>query len=346
MIVIHAGLKKCGSASIQYFLSENCDQLRQISLEYPTIGRRNEEGGLYRGHHNFAHEIQRSKKFAEGKGTLAECSHFWSRSDCRVMMFSSELFEDTEIHEALVMREMLLRARSTEEFCIYFVIRDLVDLVPSSYSQKIKYGLQSYDFDTFFTARMKERRVNFFDTVQRWAEAFGWENIEARVLDSGNLLNGDLTDDFLAICGITNESDKHALVRTGVQNRAPGWRVLEATRALCMAGDGSLPRHPLRRKLKARLGDREFGMALGRCAEAAGTICGWNSDRGCYLTRGQAQHCNKKFSDAVLRLNEKLLRPLPLPTGLDERGFCEREFLPDATHIAEDEVWELLRGQM
>ena len=43
------------------------------------------------------------------------------------------------------------------------------------------------------------RRVHYFDTVRRWADAFGWEYLRVRVLDPAYLLNRDLIDDLLAV---------------------------------------------------------------------------------------------------------------------------------------------------
>jgi hypothetical protein len=348
MIVVHVGLKKSGSASIQTFFDENAKRLRKLSLDYPQIGRRTKKA-----HHNLAYEIQGSKKFDPRKGTLAESAQHWKQSTSRVMILSSEMFEEAEVHETHELKTKLLEARgSSEEFRIYIVIRDLVDLLPSSYAQKVKYGLHGYSFDSFFAARMQMRRVHYFDTVQRWAEAFGWENLQVRVLDPTYLLNGDLIDDLLGVCGVTAEADKRRLKRTGIQNAAPGWRVLEATRALSEGRHGLTETHPLRRRIERKLGDKEFGYKLGNCAENAGAMRNWNADRGRYLSRFQAQLCYHAYCNSVIQLNRRLSCELPLPLSLDERGFVERQFVPDVSLIPPhelqefyDSLWELLANK-
>jgi hypothetical protein len=346
MIVIHVGLKKGGSASIQTFFSENAKQLRRISLDYPKIGRPQKKA-----HHNFAYEIQHLTKFIPERGTIVDCARHWSKCAHRVMILSSEMFEEAEAHEAVELKRKLSEARGpSEEFRIYIVVRDLVDLMPSSYAQKIKYGLHGYDFDKFFASRMRMRRVHYFDTVQRWAEAFGWESLQLRVLHPSHLVNGDLIDDLLAVCGVTAAVDKSHLRRTGIRNSAPGWRVIEATRALHNGCHGLPPTHPLRHKVEKKFGDKEFGYKFGSCAERAGEMRGWNADRGQYLTRAQARLCYEVYRDSVLQLNSRLIPVLPLPKDLQERGFREREFVPDVSLITHaelmgfyDDTWELLQ---
>ena len=350
MIVIHVGLKKCGSASLQFFLSENELALEQFSVAYPKIGRVDR-----RAHHNFAYEIQRHRRrFKEFRGTLAQCAEYWKSSPCRVMALSSEVFEDTETRQALKMKRSLLRGRGgPEDFQIYLVLRDLVDLMPSSYAQKVKYTLHEFDFDSFFGPRMTQRRVQYFETAKRWADAFGWENLQVRVLESAHLLNGDIVEDFLHVCGVTMTTGTPELKKTGIQNVAPGWRVLEATRALRSGCHGLPPTHPLLSTIGENRNKKEFGVELGECAAAAGEHQGWNSERGQYLTRDQAQHSYETYRKNILRLNEKLSQKLPMPPDLDARGFSGRDFLPDVSRISPrelsafyDEVWELLQERI
>ena len=60
--------------------------------------------------------------------------------------------------------------------------------------------------------------------------------------------------------------------------------------------------------------------------------------QGRYLTRAQAQLSLDTYVGAIAALNRRLSEKLPPPPGLEARGFVEREFLPDATHIPTDEL--------
>lgn len=349
MIVIHIGLKKCGSASLQAFLSENELALEQFSIAYPKVGRVDR-----RAHHNFAFEIQHHPlRFKAYRGRLSQCAEYWRSSPHHVMVLSSEVFEDTEARQAVRLRKRLLKARGTEEFRIYLILRDLVDLMPSSYAQKVKYAFNEFDFDSFFASRIAARRVHYFDTARRWADAFDWQNLQVRVLESAHLLNGDLIDDFLQVCGSTAAAANPELKMPGIQNASPGWRVLEATRALCSGFHGLSPVHPMLRMIRENGKKKEFGIELGECAAAAGGRLGWNTERGRYLTREQAQLCYETYRENVLALNEKLPLKLPIPPDLDARGFAERDFLPDVSLIRRHEleafyedVWELLQKKL
>jgi len=343
MIVLHIGMRKCGSASLQTFLSENAEGLRELSLDYPELGR-----GKTQQHHNFARELQGLNRFRPDDGTLSQCTKYWKKSEHRVMILSSELFEEAKDHEVLALRDKLLKTNRRGGFRIYLVVRDLVDLMPSSYAQKVKYGRNTHDFDTFFAERMQEERVHFFQIAKRWAKPFGWKNLHVRVLDPAHLFNRDLIDDFLAVCGVTEEKDRLKLKRTGVRNESPGWRVLEATRALCNGSHGLQPYHPLT-AISTNMSEG-LGKIVGLAAIEIGDKRGWNSERGSYLTCEQAQRCYETYRNNVLRLNEKLVQKLPEPADLDTRGFSEREFMPEASRIPRrklkafyDELWDLLR---
>lgn len=349
-VVVHVGLKKSGSASLQTFLDENSDRLHALSIDYPKIGRR-----ARIAHHNLAHEVRGYKRFDPQLGTLAECAQDWRARGYSTMILSSEMFEEVESDQALQMKNMLQGARPCD-FRIYVVIRDLIDLMPSSYAQKVKYGFFTYDFDTFFVERMQERRVHVFQTVKRWAKAFGWENLFVRSLEHSDLLNGDLIDDFLAVCGAVEGVDKLGLVRTGVQNTSPGWRVLEAVRALIDGRHGLRANHPLHEiaGLKLRRGvseARRRGFLLGECAIQVGEPRRWNAERGRYLTREQAQACLDIHCRSVVLLNRKLDRKLSLPRTLGEREFSAREFKPDVSQIPReelnsfyDDLWDAFRN--
>ena len=88
MIVIHIGLRKAGSTSIQSFLSANEDSLRRMAIDYPRVGR------LERlTHSNIAWEILGRRKFDPSYGTLSQLADYWREASSRMMIISSEMFE-------------------------------------------------------------------------------------------------------------------------------------------------------------------------------------------------------------------------------------------------------------
>ena len=209
-------------------------------------------------------------------------------------------------------------------------------MIPSTYSQNVRNGKNTLDFDAFFERRMRKDRVNFFATAQPWAEAFGWESLAIRVLDPRHLAGGDLIDDFLTVLGLDPESDTaRSLERPGIPNPSPGWRVREAVRALYADRHGLVEDHALAAPTRHGIDQRKF---VGELAREVGERWGWNADRGRYFTRPQAQRCVEVYAGAVEALNARLKQPLPAALDLDARGFIERAFLPDACRIPPAEL--------
>ena len=325
-IIIHPGLKKCGSSSIHAFLSKNREALSNAGVSYPGPGRPGTD---------LAHEVQHRRKFDASQGTLSRLATYWTNAPEDTMILSSEMLEETELHQAQGIKDALVASRTAENFVIVLVIRDLTDLIPSVYAQKVKDCRTTKSFDEFFASMLAERRVNYFGTASRWADVFGWNNMRIRVLDPAQLVNRDLLDDFLSIVGIAPEqSGSLQFKRPGISNAAPGWRVVESVRALCNGTHGLGESHPLVEALSRK--GRVRG--LGGIASAVGDRHEWNTDRGLYLTRDQAEKCAQIYRQSIIDLNRHLSYEIFAPGTLESRNFREREFLPDSTHIPRDEL--------
>ena len=329
MIVLHVGLRKAGSTTIQNFLSSNEEGLRQLSIEYPRIGRMKRPD-----HNNLANEIRGHRNFDPHFGTLDDLAKYWKASSCETLLISGESFEECTTKQALRLREKI--DRGGDEFRIILILRDLLDLTISSYGQKIKFGNNRYNFDTFFAERFQQRRVNYARTAKLWADAFGWDSMRIRILDRRHLVNGDLLDDFVTAVGLDiNSEGVRELSRSGPVNQSPGWRVVEAIRALYMGTSGLPADHPLADC--RRFSDRQR-KALGANAMDLGRDLGWNKDRGNYLTQEQAEMCLATHNASIRKLNNYLAEPLPPPETLEARGFVGRERLLDAKAVPHNEL--------
>jgi hypothetical protein len=322
MIVLHIGLRKAGSASIQMFLSTNARALAAQGVEYPAIGRL---GTDRTAHVNLVHDLRRKPKFVPAFGGLAELAQHWRASAASTLILSSEIFESCTEEEAARLRDVL--RRGSEPFRIIMVLRPLGELMASSYGQKVKYGAETFSFDEFFERRIGEQRIDFFRTAQAWASAFGWASLRLRYLHRDHLFNGDLIDDFLAQA----EIEDRGLTRAPPENVTPGWKVLEAVRALFANRRQLPPDHGLRGAMDY---GREQRRVLGNVAMAVGERCGWNADRGRYLTRAQAKRCHAIFTQATSALNRAAGSSLPIP----EADFGGRPFLPSAARIPADDL--------
>lgn len=220
-----------------------------------------------------------------------------------------------------------------------FILRNLVDLAPSGYAQRIKHGRKTFDFDSFFKKQMSQQNVQHFEVITRWATVLGWDNLVLRVLDSRYLVNGDVIDDLLALVDIDHAGSKSAnFTRPGMVNVAPGWKTVEAVRGL-YGGKHALPEsHPLAGASQHSVAYRKI---IGQEAARIGQGFGWNSDRGRYLTLEQAQQCHEVDMTNLRALNEKIPTPLPLPPAPTAQTFSAREFLPSAEHIPAQQLRQM-----
>jgi len=216
---------------------------------------------------------------------------------------------------------------------IILVIRDMVDIAPSTYAQEVRHGIRTFDFDTFFEQKQAHDRFNAFEAANRWADAFGWDALVVRVLDPAMLVGGDLITDFLSQIGLDPESPLISnLPRRPRVNVSAGWKTLEAVRALFNGRSELDEDHPLARRVAADPPDfrkKQIGVA----AEVVGGELGWNLDRGRYLTLAQAQWLHDAYRGVLNALNARLACDLPPPASLEARGFIAREFMPDAGRI-------------
>jgi hypothetical protein len=322
MIVLHIGLRKAGSASLQGFLSANLEALAAQGVEYPVIGRL---GTGRTAHVNLVHDLTGSRKFVAAYGGLGELADHWRASNASTLILSSEIFEGCDSEEAARLRDIL--RRGNEPFRIVLIVRPLADLMASSYGQKVKYGARTFDFDRFFERRIVEPRVDFFRTAREWATVFGWDSLCVRCLQPDHLLNGDLIDDFLALI----EIEDRGLTRVPRENVTPGWKVLEAVRGLFTDRHGLPPDHLF---AEADWYGDEQRRTFGKLAMVVGERRGWSADRGRYLTRAQAERCHTIYAQAIGGLNAATGSALPIP----DADFPERPFLPSAEHIPAGEL--------
>jgi hypothetical protein len=134
-----------------------------------------------------------------------------------------------------------------------------------------------------------------------------------------------------------NSPDIQSLQRQPNVNESAGWKTAEAVRALfskeCIIVDHNF----LVRLSNAGLSTTQRHL-VGSTAEQVGQLFGWTKDKGLYLTRAQAQFCLDSYQASVCQLNKYLETAIPEPPDLEARGFVERQFLPEASHIGKAEL--------
>jgi hypothetical protein len=88
-IYIHIGTHKTGSTSIQVFLRQHAEELKNSNIIVPVAGTKSNLSG----HHNIAWELRNDVRFNPSNGTLKDLlTEIRFREDCKVVI-SSEDFE-------------------------------------------------------------------------------------------------------------------------------------------------------------------------------------------------------------------------------------------------------------
>jgi hypothetical protein len=343
MIVVHIGFPKTGSTTIQTFLDANDEALLGMSIDYTRLGRHERKG-----HHQLVHELKgMAARVNPLSGGVADVGERARVSGHRTTIISSEIFSACDGDEVRRLHAALSPAG--QSFRIVLYIRDLLGFVPSSYAQKIRYGVNTYDFDEFFETRKSERRFEQFEVAERWAGVFGWDALKVRVLDPALLLNGDLIDDFLATADLDPDLPQlRALPRQARVNESAGWKTIEAIRALFGGYSSLKKKNNIVRLLNSDINEYKRKL-IGMCAEDVAPVLNWVKDKGQYLTRTQATILLDSHTQSIKKLNEYLPIKIPEPLSLDARGFIERPFLPNASFIPKSELktfYELLEEKM
>ncbi|MDQ2947501.1 MAG: hypothetical protein M3Y27_16465, partial [Acidobacteriota bacterium] len=257
----------------------NQGYLRTLGYDYPEIGHRRDQSHL-----NLANEIRGMAEFDSANGGMNDLLKYWRKNKSKTLLISSEILEGAEPTAIAKLKKQL--SRVDDCFLLVMIIRNLYDLVVSSYTQSSKFGnlgSNPDNFDVFFNGWISGRRADYFQTAKRWAGVFGWDTLRVRLLDASFLHHGDLIDDFLLTTQIKlNEGEALRLRRPqAVKNVSPGWRVVEALRALYTNRHGLPEHHPL---VKAASGGDAVRRAIRNRAEDLGQLRGWNEDKGRYLT--------------------------------------------------------------
>ena len=170
----------------------------------------------------------------------------------------------------------------------------------------------------------------------RWADAFGWDALIVRALGSGDAGRRRLDQRFPHSGGPGSAGVSGARPASPAAGQCflPGWKTLEAVRALLNGQSGLDMDHPLSKLVTddmPRFRPKDLDQPrLGRWS--AGSLAG-TCDKGRYLTLEQAQRLHGVYIGVLESMNERLPMKLSTPASLEASGFVAREFLPDASHI-------------
>ena len=162
-ILIHIGMGRCGSSSIQHALTINRSELEANRILYPAI--------------DIAYNAQHSLSALKDEYVVSSVQYWletldeFEKSECSTLLISSENFT----HIAQELFDAIKQLLSGYSVKIIFITRNHRELLPSIYAQWTKAGIIFRSFKHFYQVTKQE--WHFTAIVERWALAYGTENI-------------------------------------------------------------------------------------------------------------------------------------------------------------------------
>ena len=188
-LYIHIGFGKTGTTAIQDFFFENRDTLLRSGLLYP------ENGLSGTGHHKLAILEQKTPP-VEVERQCQILRHLVNANSTHSTLISSENF-------CFMYPSYIQRIASLLQGCevkIIFYIRSQPHLIESTFLEAQKVGRDHLGtVEKFFSVH--HASFDFLTRIKPWAEAFGEENIQARLYDK-RVFGTDIRTDFLRFIGM------------------------------------------------------------------------------------------------------------------------------------------------
>ncbi|TGD72483.1 hypothetical protein E4634_13190 [Mangrovimicrobium sediminis] len=187
-LIIHAGLHKTGSSSIQAFLARNRERLStDFDIQVPTIA------GLLR-------RTPDLRGYATNPSALAPLAEL----DSAVCLLSRENFAWIDTPEALIELQRHC-ARYARQVAVLFYLRRQDALAVSQKQEGTKWpdcALAYGHEPAALPSRLSDVAAGYLDFQRRvgmWGDAFGDRQVTLRVFESDRLHGGDVLADFAAL---------------------------------------------------------------------------------------------------------------------------------------------------
>ena len=180
--VLHIGPNKSGTTSLQEAFNENRDALRQRGIDYPGA-----EWG-YIGQHKLA-KVFRGDKPEEiilPKNWMEKFREDTENSGAETCVISSEIF----FHDSDP--EQVATLFPPERTRIVTYLREPVSHLVSYYQQWVV----TVDVSMSLMEFVETSAPSYSETLRKWSERFGRENLTLRKYDRDSLLDGNTVADF------------------------------------------------------------------------------------------------------------------------------------------------------
>ena len=216
-LFLHIGPLKTGSTTIQTFLYENRDNLRNSGYLYPQTGMPPKKSPFqHSAQHNLSWLIIKSERANPDFGTWKEVHKEIENANLDNIIISSEFFENANKRQINILKSKL----EFYEVKILIYVRRQDLQIESLYTQGIKDGWCATDLLSFVEQR--KNKSDYYKLLEPWKQAFGIRNIIVRPLEKIQIPN--ICTDILKVVGITNYDNFRAV---DSKNIRPGRKALE-----------------------------------------------------------------------------------------------------------------------
>lgn len=214
--ILHIGTEKTGTSTIQTFLNENRDELKDDGIFYPETQLAGSQWEFVALSHPKPWEMDIGRKLNIGNASEKASfqnifienlnTQFLSKTDAETLVLSSEHFQSRLISVEMIeaLKAILDQWVDSYKVIVYFRRQD--ELAVSHYTTRVKSGYQGKDV---FLPKTGESLLYFeYDKlVERWSEVFGKGNIGAGLYAAVKSQPNGLLLDFCRLANI-NYKDK------------------------------------------------------------------------------------------------------------------------------------------
>ncbi|MCO5977541.1 sulfotransferase [Ideonella oryzae] len=187
-VVVHIGLNKTGTSSLQDFLALNTDALRAEGICYPRAGR---EGAA---HHGLSAWLGSPEADADPTASPVAQALLAEMQGLPRVWLSSEDFHAQGLRGARNLAR-LLQGHSVR---IVLYLREHLAYLASWYQQNVQASALSCSFASFCHFTHKP----LSEVADTWGQVFGHGQLTLRLYDRRSLVGGDMLLDFAAQVGL------------------------------------------------------------------------------------------------------------------------------------------------
>ena len=192
-LIVHMGLPKTGSTSIQMAIRRLTRALRKRGIHTPTAGR-----SRIGDHNNLAYAATGARTFRPALGGWPELRREVRRCTAPRILLSAETFAN-RWHRGSLARLIELRDAERLAVTVHAYVRPQWQQIEARYSQVTKTGSQFDDFAAYAARTLDDGRLDYNVLLSPWRDAFG-DGLRVHPLEPSRLPHG-LVAHFFAELG-------------------------------------------------------------------------------------------------------------------------------------------------